>query len=112
MPLCLSLQNGRSVYHNFVGFTANATTSATAMIETDEWVSTTTSVSNSQFTFTGLDDTQGYAYEPYIDITSSSTNKKPYATINTITGSGTSSMSVTWDTDADSGATVKLRLIK
>jgi hypothetical protein len=77
----------------------------------DEWAGSTT-VSSGSFSFSGLDDSQGWAYKPYVEITGSSTNKNPTAQVSSITGAGTSSMSVTYTTDADSGATVKLRIIK
>ena len=78
----------------------------------DSWVADTATVSSDSFTFTGLDDTQGWGYEPFVVVTDASTEKNPYATIDTITGSGTSSMSITYSTNADAGATVKLRIIK
>lgn len=77
----------------------------------DDWAGSTT-VSSGSFSFSGLDDSQGWAYKPYVEITGSSTNKNPTAQVSSITGAGTSSMSVTYTTDADSGATVKLRIIK
>lgn len=78
----------------------------------DSWVADTATVSSDSFTFTGLDDTQGWGYEPFVEVTGSSTEKNPYATIDTITGSGTANMSITYSTNADAGATVKLRIIK
>lgn len=78
----------------------------------DIWVATTATVSSDSFTFTGLDDTQGWGYEPFVEVTGASTEKNPYATIDTITGSGTNNMSITYSTNADAGATVKLRIIK
>ena len=78
----------------------------------DGWTTAATVDSNGQVTFTGLDDTKGYAYEPYFNITSSSTNMNPTAEVSTLTGTGTSSMSVTYTTDADIGTSVKLRIIK
>lgn len=77
----------------------------------DEWTTATT-VSSGAFSFSGLDDASGYAYEPYFNITGNSTNKNPTAEISTITGSGTASMSVSYTTDADEGTSVKLRIIK
>lgn len=97
---------------NVQTFTANQNSNATANIVADEWASGTTSVSGGAFTFSGLDDTQGYAYEPYIQVTGSSTNKNPTAQISSITGAGTASMSITYATNADEGASVKLRVIK
>lgn len=78
----------------------------------DSWVADTATVSSDSFTFTGLDDTQGWGYDPYVVVTDSSTEKNPYATIDTITGSGTANMSIVYSTNADAGATVKLRIIK
>jgi hypothetical protein len=76
------------------------------------WVVGTTTVANGQFSFSGLDDTQGWGYTPYVNITDSSTEKSPYAKILTLTGAGTSNMSVTYETNADNGATVKLRIVR
>lgn len=78
----------------------------------DGWTTAATVDSNGQVTFTGLDDTKGWAYRPHIYVTSSSTNMNPSAEITTLTGTGTSNMSVTYTTDADIGASVKLRIIK
>lgn len=80
----------------------------------DGWISTTpaTTVSSGTFTFSGLDDTKGWGYKPFVEITDASTNKNPSAQISSISGSGTSNMSITYTTDADNGATVKLRVIK
>lgn len=77
----------------------------------DSWSASAT-VAGGQITFSGIDDTNNNAYEPYFEITAASTNKNPTATINTVTGIGTASMSVTYDTDADTGATGWLRIIK
>lgn len=92
--------------------TANQSGTTTANIVTDEFKATTTTVSSGSFSFTGLDDTKGWAYKPYVSITGSSANKNPSAQISSISGAGTASMSVTYTTDADEGATVKLRIIK
>lgn len=95
---------------------ANQSTNSSANIVTDQWLGgdtpTTTPVSSGQFMFSGLDDTKGYAFEPYVEVSGASANKNPVATINTITGAGTASMSIIYDTDADNGAGVKLRIIK
>jgi hypothetical protein len=106
------MQNGLSAFYPGNSFNANSTTGGTANIETDQWKVTTATVTNGQFTFTGLDDTQGYAYHPYVEITDSSTELNPYAKISTLTGAGTSNMSITYDTNADNGSTVKLRIVK
>lgn len=107
-----------NVFHNGVsayfsnGFSADTANSATVNIDTDMWVVGTTTVANGQFSFSGLDDTQGWGYTPYVNITDSSTEKSPYAKILTLTGAGTSNMSVTYETNADNGATVKLRIVR
>jgi hypothetical protein len=92
-------------------FSADQSTDATANIITDDWVATGT-VSSGSVSFSGIDDTGNYGYEVFVQITASSTNKNPSAQISSISGTGTSSMSVTYTTDADNGATCKLRRIK
>lgn len=92
-------------------FTANQSTDATANIVVDEWTEYQT-VSGGAVTFTGLDDTQGYGYEPYVEVTDGSTNKNPSMQISTMSGSGTASMSIAFTTDADEGAKVWLRILK
>ena len=92
-------------------FTANQSTGATANIVVDDWTAYQT-VSSGAVTFTGLDDTQGYGYEPYVEVTDSSTNKNPSMQISTMSGSGTASMSIAFTTDADEGAKVWLRILK
>ena len=77
----------------------------------DSYIATAT-VSNNTITFTDINDTVTSGYEIYIDITSASTNKSPYAKLTTITGSGTSSMTLVYETNADNGATAKLRRVK
>lgn len=77
----------------------------------DEW-STYATVASGQVTFTGIDDTHGYGFMPYVEITSLSTNIKPSLTVSSMTGIGTASMSITYDTDADNGAKVYLRILK
>lgn len=100
-------QNGTNVQT----FTADQSANATANIVTDDWVATGT-VSSGSVSFSGVDDTGNYGYEVFVQITASSTNKNPSAQISSISGTGTSSMSVTYTTDADNGATCKLRRIK
>ena len=78
----------------------------------DTWWGTTTTVSSGTFSFSGLDDTQGWAFKPYVEITGNSTNKNPTAQISSISGAGTNSMTIAYTTDADANATVKLRIIK
>ena len=77
----------------------------------DDWVATAT-VSSGSVTFTGVNDSGNYGYKVFCNITSLSTNKNPTAQLSSISGEGTSSMSVTYTTDADNGATCKLRRIK
>ena len=93
-------------------FTANQSTNANVDLDTDEWVSSTTTVSSGGFSFSGLDDTQGYAYKPFVWVDGNSTNLNPTAQISAISGAGTASMTLTYTTDADEGATVALRIIK
>lgn len=80
--------------------------------EADSWFVSTASVSSSTVTFSNVDDTANNAYELYIDVTASSTNKNPSAKISSISNTGTPMMSITYTTDADNGATAKLRIIK
>ncbi len=89
-------------------FTANQGTDAEVDIDTDEWAGTT-AVSSGSFSFSGLSSTK--AYRPYCDVDANSTNKNPTAQISSITGTSPN-LTVTWTTDADEGATVKLRIIK
>lgn len=78
----------------------------------DGWVRTTATVSSGAFSFSGLDDTKGYAYKPYCDVDGNSTNLNPTSQISSIVGAGTSSMTISYTTDADEGATVHLRIVK
>ena len=77
----------------------------------DGWTATS-QVANGEVSFSGLDDTQGWGYFPCFWVDGNSTNLNPVATIKTITGAGTASMSVTYETDADNGASCKLRIEK
>lgn len=97
---------------NITSFSANATSNQTFSVITDKWHTMTATVSSGQISFSGIDDHANNGYEVFIEVTSSSTNKNPTATLNTISGEGTYTMSVTYDTDADNGATAKLRIIK
>jgi hypothetical protein len=92
-------------------FSADQSSNATANIVTDEWHGLTKTVSSGMFNFT-VDDSKGYGYEVFVDITGSSVNKNPSYQISSISGSGTSSCDIYFTTDADEGATVKLRYIK
>ena len=97
---------------NITTFSANSTSNQTFSVITDKWHTMTATVSSGQISFSGIDDHANNGYEVFIEVTSSSTNKNPTATLNTISGEGTYTMSVTYDTDADNGATAKLRIIK
>ena len=78
----------------------------------DDWAATA-SVSSGSVTFSGINDSGNYGYEVYFNITSGSTNKNPTAQLSSISGEGTSSMSLTYTTDADNGTNnAKLRRIK
>lgn len=114
-----TVTNGSGVVHDGVltikqngitkqTFSANQETDVAADIITDEWTTTTT-VSSGAFSFSGLDATK--AYKPFVDVNSSSTNKNPSSEISSISGTSPN-LTVTWTTDADEGATVKLRIIK
>lgn len=83
-------------------FTANQSSGATANILTGAFIKTA-SVANNAVTFTGINDSGTYGYDVFFDITGSSTNKSPYAKLTSISGAGTSNMSLTYETDADSG---------
>lgn len=94
-------KNGASVQT----FTANQSTNVSANIITGEFIKTA-SVSSGSVTFTGVDDSAnsgGCGYDVFFDITSSSTNKSPYAKLTSISGEGTSNCSLTYQTDADDG---------
>lgn len=94
-------------------FTANSATDTTINISTDTWFGTTGTVSSGSVSFSGIDDSAGTnGYELFVNVTSSSTNKSPSSEISTISGEGTASMSITFTTDADNGASCKLRIIK
>lgn len=77
----------------------------------DSWTTAST-VSNGSVSFSGLDDTQGWGYVPHFYIDDNSTNLNPTCEVNTISGSGTASMSITYTTDADTGVSCKLRIEK
>lgn len=84
---------------------ANTSTNSTANIVTGEFIKTA-SVSAGSVTFTGADDSVnsgGCGYDVFFDITSGSTNKSPYAKLTSISGEGTSSCTLTYETDADNG---------
>jgi hypothetical protein len=91
-------QNGT----NKATFTANQSGSATANILTGAFIKTA-SVANNAVTFSEINDSGTYGYDVFFNITGSSTNKSPYAKLTSISGAGTSNMSLTYETDADSG---------
>lgn len=115
LPTIPTVNNGQLTIQqngtNKATFTANQSGNDTANIVTDDWVATGT-VSSGSVSFSGIDDSGNYGYKPFAEVTASSTNKNPSAQISTLSGTGTSSMSVTYTTDADDGTTVKLRRIK
>ena len=73
---------------------ANATSNQTFSVITDKWHTMTATVSSGQISFSGIDDHANNGYEVFIEVTSSSTNKNPSATVNTISGEGTYTMSI------------------
>ena len=77
----------------------------------DEWTTAAT-VSSGSVTFTGLDDTLGYAYEPYFEVDGNSTELNPTAELTTISGAGSVNMTLIYTTNADAGSSCKLRIIK
>ena len=93
-------------------FTANQATNAAANIVTDEWHTTPGTVASGIVAFSGVDDSAGTGYELFVNVTSASVNKNPSSQISAISGEGTASMSIAFTTDADNGATAKLRIIK
>lgn len=108
-PTIPTVNNGTlSIYQNgsLVGtFGANQSTNTDMYLRTGKRVAIGTPDGTS-VTFTGIDDSgstpKGYSVFAYI--TSSSTNKSPYAKLTSVTGDGTASMSLTYETDADAVA--------
>ena len=80
----------------------------------DAWDVTATVASGTPntITFQHIDDLSRYGYEVYIYVTSSSTNKSPYTKLKTIVDEETNDMTLIYETDADAGATAKLRAIR
>lgn len=78
----------------------------------DAWVPVSTVQSGGTVTFTGLDDTKGWAYDPFGWVDDNSTELNPYFTLTTISGAGTNNMTVVYSTNADIGSNVKLRIFK
>ena len=108
------MRNGVNCFYPGHLFTANSTSGATADIQVNEFVAQG-SPNNGSVSFT-VDDTHysgTHGYDVYFDVTSSSTNKSPYAKLTSISGEGTSSMTLTFETDADNGTnTARLYLVK
>lgn len=102
----LGIQKGNTINYFYANQNGNAT------VVLDDWAATATVASDGTITFTGVNDTNNDGYAVFVQVTSSSVNKAPYAKLTTLSGEGTSSMSLTYETDADSGATAKLRRLK
>ena len=82
----------------------------------DDYIATSI-VSSGYVSFTGVDDTPNYSsmtqgYEPHVWVDSNSVNLSPYAKLSTASGFGTNNLTLIYETDADNGATVKLRVIR
>lgn len=92
-------------------FSANQSTNAEVDIISDEFVATAT-VTNGAISFSGIDDSGTYGYEVFADVTSASTNLNPSTQLTSVSGEGTSSMSLAYTTDADEGSTCYLRQIR
>ena len=112
------MRNGVNCFYPGNSFNANSSTGGTANVEVDAFIATG-SPNNGSVTFSGIDDAYYttnngvHGYDVYFDVTSSSTNKAPYAKLTTISGEGTNSMTLTYETDADNGTnTARLRIIK
>ena len=107
-------QNGVSAYTGGTSFNADSSTAATANIITDDWVAVGSPSGGSvSFTFDDTTYTSKHGFDVYFDVNSGSTNLSPYAKLTGISGEGTSSCTLTYDTDADNGSnTASLRRIK
>lgn len=92
-------------------FSANQSTNAEVDIISDEFVATAT-VTSGAISFSGIDDSGTYGYEVFADVTSASTNLNPSTQLTSVSGEGTSSMSLAYTTDADEGSTCYLRQIR
>lgn len=83
----------------------------------DEWVTGTGSGDNmvnssGVITFTGINDTNNDGYDLYLDIADGNPPVNPSAQMTFLYGTGTSSMSVTYQTNCSNGTTGKLRRLK
>lgn len=103
-----------TVDQTYDGTSPNAQSGVAMAGVLDEWLyqAYPSHVSSGQVSFSNIDDTKGYAFAPYFEINSGSVNLNPTATINMVSGAGTSSMTIIYDTDADAGSLAKLRIIK
>ena len=112
-------QTGTGIFYPMLRFASDpddtfapyVLTNKELMDSKDAWTAESI-VSNGSVTFTGLDDTHGWGYEPYVWIDGNSTELDPYFKLTTISGAGTSNMTVIYSTNADSGSRVKLRIAK
>lgn len=108
-----AIQDGSTI-NNFSGVESALNDKADDS-DLDNWVTTTGTdgvVNNGSVTFSGIDDTVEYGYEPFPKFTSLTSELNPTFEISNVTGLGTSSMSVTFSTNFDNGGIVKLRRIK
>ena len=107
-------QNGVSAYTGGSSFNADSSSPATANIITSQYIAQG-SPNNGTVSFT-VDDTAysgTHGFDVYFYVTASSTNLSPYAKLTSVAGEGTSSMVLTYETDADNGTnTAYLRIIK
>ncbi len=98
-------QNGTTVD----SFTVNTNSNKSIDIETDDWVATA-SVSNGSVTFSNVDDSDNNAYAVYFD---TATVANYYTKMTALSGDKTSSMSVTYATNAPNGTNnAHLRRVK
>lgn len=97
-------QNGVSAYTGGTSFDADSSAAATANIITSDWVAESYADNGSiTFTFDDTTYTSRHGFEVYIDVNSGSTNLSPYAKLTSISGEGTASCTLVYDTDADNG---------
>ena len=96
-------------------FTTNASTDKTIDLPMSDWVAQGSPLNGSvSFTFDDTKYTGTHGFDVYFDVhQNGTTNKHPYAKLNTIGNEGTSSMVLIYDTDADDGInTAYLRVIR
>lgn len=86
-------------------FTADASSNTSVDIVTGDWVAESYADNGSiTFTFDDTTYTSRHGFEVYIDVNSGSTNLSPYAKLTSISGEGTASCTLVYDTDADNGS--------